>query len=104
MAATLIYVTAGSRDEALAIGRALVEARLAACANVHGPITSAYWWQGAVHEDDEVALIVKTRHDLVDAVVAKVKEIHSYDCPCVVSLPIAGGNPDFLDWIMKETS
>jgi periplasmic divalent cation tolerance protein len=104
MAATLIYITAGSRDEARTVGRALVEARLAACANILGPITSAYWWDGAVQEDDEVSLIVKTQDHLIDAVVAKVKQVHSYDCPCIVALPITGGNPDFLDWIAKETT
>ncbi len=103
MAATMIYVTAGSREEALGIGRALVEARIAACVNVLGPVTSIYWWENGVREDSEVGLIVKTRQDLVDSVVAKVKELHSYDCPCVVSLPITAGNPDFLDWIVNET-
>jgi len=100
---TMLYITAGSRDEALAIARALVEARLAACANVLPGVTSVYWWDGSVQEEDEVALIMKTRHDLVDEAVARVRELHSYDCPCVVSLPITGGNGDFLDWIAKET-
>ncbi len=98
-----IYITAASPDEALTIGRALVEARLAACANVFPGVTSVYWWEGSRHEDSEAALILKTRQDLVDQVVAKVKELHSYECPCVVALPIAGGNQDFLDWISKET-
>ncbi len=103
MTATVIYVTTASREEALTIGRTLVIDRLAACANVLPPITSVYRWQGAVEEDGEVALIVKTREALVDAVVAKVKELHSYECPCVVSLPITAGNPDFLAWIIDET-
>ncbi len=98
-----IYITAASQDEALTIGRAVVEARLAACANVFPGITSVYWWDGSPQEDSEAALILKTRQDLVDQVVAKVKELHSYECPCVVALPIAGGNKDFLDWISKET-
>ncbi len=98
-----IYITAASQDEALTIGRAVVEARLAACANVFPGVTSVYWWEGSRQEDGEAALILKTRQDLVDQVVAKVKELHSYKCPCVVALPIAGGNKDFLDWISKET-
>ncbi len=100
---TLIYVTASSRDEALRIGRAAVEARLAACANVLGDISSLYWWEGAVQEDAEVALILKTREELVPALTEKVLELHSYSCPCVVSLPIGAGNPDFLKWIGDET-
>ena len=103
MNACIIYITAGSREEAVAVGRRLVEARLVACANVLPAITSLFWWEGAVEEDEEVALIVKTRRDLVDSVVAEVKAVHSYDCPCVIALPIEGGNGDFLNWIAKET-
>ncbi len=100
---TILYITAGSREEAVSVGRALVEERLAACANVLPRITSLFWWDGAVQEEGEFALFVKTRRDKVDDIVARVKALHSYDCPCVVALPIAGGNPDFLDWIVKET-
>ncbi len=103
MTLATIYITAASQEEALAIGRALVEARLAACANVFPGVTSIYWWEGSRQEDSEVVLILKTRQDLVDEVVAKVKELHSYECPCVVAFAIAGGNKDFLDWIARET-
>lgn len=104
MTQSLIYVTASSRDEAVKIGRQVVENRLAACANVLAGTASIYWWEGAVTEEEEVSLILKTRTDLVDRLVEMVKEIHSYDCPCVVSLPITGGNPGFLDWIDAETA
>ncbi len=103
MTLATIYITAASQEEALAIGRALVEARLAACANVFPGVTSIYWWEGSRQEDSEVVLILKTRQDLVDEVVAKVKELHSYECPCVVAFAIAGGNKDVLDWIARET-
>jgi len=100
----LVYVTTASVEEASAIGRAVVEARLAACANVLGGITSFYWWEGKLQEDGEAVLVLKTRRDLVDGLVARIKELHGYDCPCVVALPVIDGNPDFLDWIIKETS
>ncbi|MBX9635238.1 MAG: divalent-cation tolerance protein CutA [Magnetospirillum sp.] len=100
----LIYITSPSRDEALKLARMLVEERLAACANVLGPITSVYWWDGKVNEDDEVALVAKTRATLVEALVARVKQVHSYDCPCVVSLPVDSGNPAFLAWVAAETA
>ena len=103
MSARTIYVTTGSRDEGLAIGRELVAARLAACANVLGGVTSVYRWQGEVLEDTEAIVVLKTREDLVDALVERVKALHSDDCPCVVALPIVGGNADYLDWIIKET-
>ena len=87
MSTSLCYITVGSRDEALAIGRALVEDR----------------WRGAIEQDDEVVLIAKTRTDLVDRLTARVKALHSYDCPCVVALPIERGNPDYIAWIEAET-
>lgn len=100
----LVYMTAGSADEARRIGAALVEERLAACANVIDGMTSIYRWEGAVRNDAEAVLIAKTRADLVDALTARVKALHSYTCPCVVALPVAGGNADFLDWIGAETA
>lgn len=100
----MLYITAGSRDEAKKIGRALVEARLAACANVIDGMESVYWWQGRLTEDREAVLIVKTRADLVDAVTARVKDLHGYAVPCVVALPLVGGNPDYLAWIAAETA
>ena len=103
MAQTMIYVTTGSRDEALVIARELVNSRLAACSNILAGTTSVYLWEVKVCEDEEVSLILKTRDDLVDRLVEKVKDLHSYDCPCVVSLPISSGNPDFLKWIDTET-
>lgn len=100
---SMIYVTTGSKKEALDIGRALVEARLAACANVIGNVTSVFRWQGQIEEEAEAVLILKTRRGLVDEATAKIKDLHSYDCPCVLSYAITGGNGDFLDWIVKET-
>ncbi len=103
MGHNLIYVTAPNRGAALKIGRALVEQRLAACANVVDGATSVYWWDNRMQEDREAILIAKTRSDLVSAVVARVKELHEYSCPCVVALPIVEGNQAFLDWIDAET-
>ena len=102
--ASLIYVTAGSADEAGRIAASLVEARLVACANLLPGVRSLYWWEGAVQQDDEVVLVLKTRSSLVPRVVRAVREAHSYDCPCVVALPIQDGNPAFLQWIMDETA
>lgn len=103
MSHSLIYVTASSREEAMSLGRALVEARLAACANILAGMVSLYWWEGAVQQGDEAVLVLKTRTDLVPAATARITELHSYDCPCVVALPITGGNAGFLDWISRET-
>jgi periplasmic divalent cation tolerance protein len=98
-----IYVTAPSAAEAKSIGRTLVEERLAACVNILEGMTSLYWWEGRIDEAHEAVLIAKTRAPLCDAVIDRVKELHSYSCPCVVALPLAAGNPAFLEWIASET-
>ena len=103
MNACSVYMTAGSIGEARAIAADLVERRLAACVNLVPGITSIYRWQGEVTDDAEVAMFAKTRADLVAALTERVKAMHSYDCPCIVALPIAAGNADFLDWIAAET-
>ena len=104
MNACSVYMTAGSMDEARAIAADLVDRRLAACVNLVPGVRSIYRWRGEVADDAEVAMFAKTRADLVDALVARVKALHSYDCPCIVALPIAAGNADFLDWIAAETA
>ncbi|MEQ8194869.1 MAG: divalent-cation tolerance protein CutA [Rhodospirillales bacterium] len=99
----LIYVTCETGEEALKIGRTAVGERLAACANVLGDSTSIFRWEGAVQEAGEVVLILKTRSDLVAALTERIKSLHGYTCPCVIALPIEGGNEAFLSWIGEET-
>ncbi|WP_119459197.1 divalent-cation tolerance protein CutA [Rhodospirillaceae bacterium SYSU D60014] len=99
----LIYVTASDDAEAERVGRAIVEERLAACANILSGMRSLYWWEGALETGAETILILKTRRDLAEQVVEHVKALHSYDCPCAIVLPIASGNPAYLDWIGAET-
>lgn len=103
MALQFVYITTGSREEARRIGRALVEERLAACVNILDGMNSFYWWEGAVQDDQETVLVAKTRDRLLERLTARVRELHSYDCPCVVALPIEGGNPAYLDWLAAET-
>jgi periplasmic divalent cation tolerance protein len=98
----LVYITTKDEEEARRIGEALVSKRLVACANLH-PIRSIFRWQGKVSHEAEVALLVKTRAELVDEVISRVKELHSYEVPCVVALPVDKGNPDFLEWISQST-
>lgn len=99
-----LYVTCANADEAETIARTLVSERLAACANILGPVRSFYWWEGQVQNDAEVAMVLKTRQALVDAATRRIVALHSYTCPCVVALDIQGGNPDFLAWIATETA
>ena len=104
MSASVVYVTASSREEALAIGRAVVSERLAACANVIGAIRSIYWWEGKIDEGDEALLILKTTEDRLDSLIERIRGLHSYTTPCVTAWPIAAGNPDCLAWIEAETT
>ncbi|MBF0289849.1 MAG: divalent-cation tolerance protein CutA [SAR324 cluster bacterium] len=99
----LIYITTENKTEAVEIGKQLVEKRLAACVNIIEHMTSFYWWAGKVEEGQETVLIAKTKASLIKELTEAVKTLHSYDCPCVVVLPIEGGNPDFLHWITTET-
>jgi periplasmic divalent cation tolerance protein len=104
MAESFVYITCESTRQAEEIGAALVEQRLAACANILPGMRSVYWWQGKVERAEETVLIAKTRDDLVGRLTDAVKSMHSYEVPCVVAVPIIGGNPDFLDWIRIEAS
>lgn len=99
-----VYMTAGSVGEARTIGQALVGERLAACVNIIEGMRSLYWWDGAVQEDSEAVLIAKTTRRYLDSLVERVKALHSYDCPCVVALPMVGGHQAFLTWVVTEAS
>lgn len=100
----VVYMTAGSEEEARRIGRVLVEERLAACVNLLGPMRSVYRWKGEVEEAPEVAFIAKTRTDRFDALAARVAELHAYEVPCIVALPIRDGHAAYLDWLRAETA
>jgi periplasmic divalent cation tolerance protein len=97
-----IYITAQDETEAKKIGQVLVGEKLVACVN-YFPIKSIYRWEGDVQESKEIALIAKTRAELSDKVIERVKQLHSYKVPCVVSWIIEKGNPDYLDWIKEST-
>ena len=96
-------MTAKDRRQALRIGRSLVEKRLASCVNLLGRIESIYWWDGRLNSDKETAFIAKTNRRNLAKLISEVKAGHSYSVPCIVAMPVVGGNPDFLAWINKET-
>ena len=95
-------MTVGNNDQARRIGKELITSRLAACVNILGKMNSFYMWEGKIQDDTEVVMIAKTTEDRVPELVEKVKSIHSYDCPCIVSLPVLNGYPPFLNWIAEE--
>ena len=98
-----VYMTVGSLEEAKRIGLILVEQNLAACVNIIENMTSIYKWEDKLEEGKEVVLIAKTVKKVMSKLIETVKSHHSYDCPCILDLPIQGGNPEFLHWIEAET-
>jgi len=96
-------MTAATADEAERIGRALVEERLAACVNVLPGAVSLYRWEGAVQRDEEAVFLAKTRRALVDRITERVGELHSYDVPALLVLPLDGGSPAYLAWLAEQT-
>ena len=99
-----VYMTAGSVEEAKSIGQMLVVQNLAACVNLLENMTSIYKWEEKLEESKEVIMIAKTRKTLMPKLIETVNSLHSYDCPCILELPIQGGNPDFLSWIERKTA
>ena len=98
------FITAPDLETATGIARALVEERLVACVNLVPGIRSIYRWEGAIEEDAEVLLVVKTRADRAGDLVDRVIELHPYDLPEVVMLPAVGGSPAYLDWVREEAA
>lgn len=101
---TMLYITAANKDEARKIGDGLLAESLAACVNIIDGMESMYWWEGEIQKANEAVLIAKTTEANVEKATALVKQLHSYDCPCVVAIPITGGNPEFLKWIDDNTA
>ena len=99
-----VYMTAGSVEEAKSIGQILVGQNLAACVNLLENMISIYKWEEKLEESKEVIMIAKTSKTLMPKLIETVNSLHSYDCPCILELPIQGGNPDFLSWIESQTA
>lgn len=96
-------MTASSIEEADLISNSLLEKKLIACSNIINDMKSTFWWNGNIQKENEVLIIAKSTKALLDNIIAEVKSIHSYDVPEILAIPILGGNPDYLDWIIEET-
>jgi len=104
MATVLLYVTTRDRDEAARIASTLVEERLVACGNVIDGMESIYWWNGKIERAKEAILIAKTDRRNVELVTARIVELHSYETPAVIALPIEAGSTDYLTWVEREST
>ena len=99
-----MIITAEDEAWLLNFTRSLVDDRLAACGQLIGPIRSIYRWEDGIQEDIEIRAAVHTRESLVPAIIERTRAEHSYEVPCVLSLPVENGNPDYLAWVIESTS
>jgi len=100
---SITFSTCKDVRQANRIARTLVKEKLAACVNIIPGIASIYTWKGKIEEGKEVLLVIKSRSSLSKRLTARVKALHSYSVPEVVTLPIASGNPDYLRWVREST-
>lgn len=98
----VILITASTGAEAQQIADKLLAQRKAACVNIIPNVHSLFWWKGEIDSAEETILIVKSRASLIDEIVSLVKEVHSYEVPEVIALPLVGGNQDYLNWLSAE--
>ena len=102
MSVVSVYAIFASAEEAERIGRAVVEARLAACINILGPVRSIYHWKGEIETADEVAAILKTTAESADALMTRIAALHSYDVPCAVTWPIDKILGSYAEWVEES--
>jgi periplasmic divalent cation tolerance protein len=97
-----VMTTVEKKDDAEAIATALLTQRLAACVQILGPATSYFWWHDAIDSSTEFLCLIKSRADLMDEIEAVLREIHPYEVPEILGLPVVDGGRDYLQWLEKE--
>ncbi len=97
-----VITTTATREEAMAIAREAVRTRAAACAQVSGPVTSTYWWEGQVEEAEEYRVVLKTSRAAYERLEDVIHSLHSYEVPEIVALPMEEGGRDYLAWVKEE--
>ncbi len=100
----MVYITTQNQKEARDIGSKLVEEKLAACVNIIDGMESLYRWKGSIESDNECILIAKTTYSNITPLTNRVKELHSYEVPCIISINLSEqeGNPDYLNWLVDS--
>ena len=99
MSYIVVITTTSNKKEAVKIVRSLLKERLIACANIVGPVSSLFWWQGKIHEENEFMVFMKSQKSLFKRLSERVTIIHSYDVPEIITLPIIEGSPPYLEWL-----
>ncbi len=97
-----VFTTTEKKEDAEKIAKAIVEKRLAGCIQIVGPITSTYWWKGNVETAEEWLLFIKSKKELYEELEKAIKEIHPYETPEIIAMPIVAGSKDYLEWLKNE--
>lgn len=100
----LVYVPCPTSAAAHLVARTVIEEKLAACANIMAPIQSLYMWEGELQHTEETVCLLKTREKLFPALQQRIEELHPYEVPCIISIPVSQGNGPFMQWIVDETT
>jgi periplasmic divalent cation tolerance protein len=99
-----VFTTVDSNEGAQALARAVVERRLAACAQVLGPLSSTYWWNGEVETAEEWLCLIKTAEDAYPSLERAIREIHPYDVPEILAVPVIAGHSAYIEWLRREVT
>ena len=99
---SLVYVTTSKESESKKIARELLKEKLAACINIIPKIESLYLWKGEIEEDSESIMVIKTKSELVEQVIGRIEELHSYEIPCILEITIDNGSKNYLNYIESE--
>jgi periplasmic divalent cation tolerance protein len=97
----MVFITAATRQEAQKIARSLLDKHLIACANILGPVESQFWWQGKIDEAKEFLVLMKSNERLFEKLSKTIKEMHSYEVPEILALPIVKGGASYLEWLTE---
>ena len=100
----LLYIPCRNVSEAQSLATVLLKSKLIACANIQKEVLSMYEWEGQISVEPEALIMAKTMKKNINSAIAKVEELHSYDCPCVTSLPITSCNSKYLNWVEGQLS
>jgi len=99
---SLVYVTTSKESESKKIARELLKEKLAACINIIPKIESLYLWKGEIEEDSESIMVIKTKSELVEQVIGRIEELHSYEIPCILEITVDNGSKNYLNYIESE--
>jgi periplasmic divalent cation tolerance protein len=100
----VVMVTVGTEPQGIEIGRALIEERLAACVNLVKGVRSLYMWEGRLNDDQEILMLIKTRRSIFPRLKDRVVQLHPYQIPEIIALPVIEGSPSYLQWVAEMSA